>query len=565
MKGMLSLLLVSMIVTAAQATYARVGRTIFVQDTDHAVFKGIMKGKVIYSYVVPCKLDTSSEDWNSPNNVKRVSAERFKRECNQEVSRAITPALTRISKCLPKNKQRAKVRGKRMVDPITLGVLATVVGASGGGSAAYSWLSSGSSYNRLNEKDIVDANQTSEINLLKAVVKKQEEELKRAQEVREETLTVSEKHLKLIEGNRNATIHLAEYGSHIAWQSASNHYVIKADQAYLQALADSCQKERLSTNAISKLTGVLEFNDWDESDTYVEQVDRIDNTTFSIDYHEFLRAIDTKIYEVADFKIWGDIFNKPVPQVYIGPPFALHNSTNNCTLGLDVLKKGRVFSNCSIENYRYPRLDEFEVVETSEEYAGESIKPTVYQNHAGSFIYCFQYKIKIGDRLQECPSYPFYLPILTPFSLLNTTHEVMELNVVQLKGQIEPLSRTVAAIGKDEEIEELNKAVVNLFNKNRMVREHDKAVESYPNRSQLILPPIVGAVSLSLGLVVAFIASKLCTRSASSEPAVTNNIYNSTPGQQFLPQQTYALKDQNSPPPIPAHYYPRPHIYSMAE
>lgn len=541
-----ALLLVLSLITVTTA-FERVGRTIFLQDTDHQVYTGIEKGKIAYSYYIPCSADVQGKEWDSSHDVQRKSFAKFKGECNREINVTISPVLQRMEECLPSNRNRAR-RIKRF-EPITTTLLTTAVAVGGGGTAMYSWLSADSSYNRLNQKDIIDKNQTEAIDQLRTMFGEHQMMLEKAKEIRNDTLKVVSDHSRQISENRLAIVHLAEISPYYSWRSASIHYVIKADQAYLTAVEDSCKKERLATNAMYKLSGISKFNEWEESDTYVESMTKLDPLAFEMVYHVFIKSIDTKIYEVADFKIWEDITEVPKLSIYTGPQYALHNKTSNCTLGLDEVKKGKVYMNCTLENYRDPRLDEFKNPNVDRSTAMNLTKPTVYQNHAGSYIYCFNYRIVIENKSLQCPHYPFYLPITASFTLMNRTHEVVSSSPILLRGYVDPLTYTTSLKTKDEILEDTNIALSGIFLKNYNSTEKKGEAEKHPmigNFWELYVAGSVGVMLLSGGLTALLIWC--CTRKGQG---VTTNIYN-TVEERSVPQTT------GSAPPLPmrAQYYP---------
>lgn len=109
-----------------------------------------------------------------------------------------------------------------------LGILgAAAVG--GGGTAAYSYWSADSSYNRLNVKDALDHNQTMEINELKNQLIANKLSIENAQIVRNDTINLINEIGKRVGTNTAAIKQLAKVGSYLAWRGTEDHFAIKAD------------------------------------------------------------------------------------------------------------------------------------------------------------------------------------------------------------------------------------------------------------------------------------------------------------------------------------------------
>lgn len=155
-----------------------------------------------------------------------------------------------------------------------------------------------------------------------------------------------------------------------------------------------------------------------------------------VKFYAKLISQDTRIYEVAALRHYSDITGRAKLLTYTGPPYAMFNSSSNCTIGIWELKKGRLYGACTEPNYRDSSLDRFEVVNGTDAYVASQAESMVFVGPLKAYIQCFKYRIQIRNREFLCPYHPFALDIHNPFKILDMDHQVVHLDEVKLAGQV---------------------------------------------------------------------------------------------------------------------------------
>lgn len=183
---------------------------------------------------------------DAPLDVSRIAALRMSERCKKTYKELIPPAMRKLGAC------QTRKRIKR--EPLTITAIAVAgvlgAGAAGGlGTARYSYWSSESGYNRLNNKDQLDNDQTLEITESKRKVSSLPLDLEAAQGVKNQIIKTLGDFGAQIPDNTAGVKHLAKYGSYLAWRGFSELTNIKADLAYLPGLTLSCRRNKVDAES----------------------------------------------------------------------------------------------------------------------------------------------------------------------------------------------------------------------------------------------------------------------------------------------------------------------------
>lgn len=163
-------------------------------ETDDGVDFGIKKVYLDISIVSPCSSSKPKE-----HNLDNITYSALEERCKTSYEEIVRASFKKFAQCSPKRRNLVKR------EPVTITIVggALIVSlASGVTAAGYSWLSSGSSYNRLNQKDIQDNQQEEDIKNLYKLTNQTVSGLLEARELRKELIEgVSSNRVKIQENS----------------------------------------------------------------------------------------------------------------------------------------------------------------------------------------------------------------------------------------------------------------------------------------------------------------------------------------------------------------------------
>lgn len=341
-----------------------------------------------------------------------------------------------------------------------LGVTA-VFGVGGGGMGLYSWLSSSSSSNRLDEKDkldeIRDRNITDILGAiadLKNLVNSHAEEI-RTGKSKIETLTEMVKiHTDKIDQNKQAILHMATMQPSIMWDSMALHSSVEKDAKAIHDIVSSCKRRKMNLAALNRLGGESEMQDFDDNDTHLESIKKLSNDTVEFRFSVRIEEPDTKILKVVAFNHFVDeTTSKPKFVIYGGPTYAIFNSSNGCLRGIDQPEFERVYINCVEEGFVDPSFKRWDTFNGTLEERNILARPKMYKTESWSIAYCLYHKIDIGSKSRYCPAHVFKIPISVSFGLPYYNYHNSTFYVKELKESVVELDNIVLMNKTDDDLD----------------------------------------------------------------------------------------------------------------
>lgn len=393
-------------------------------ETNDGVEYGVKQVMLELSIVTPC------------NSLKRTLKEVFddkpysylQERCHESYMSMVAKNFDILSDCLP---QDHKMRVKRIVPLLVAGGFALYSIASDITSVSYSYGNSGSSYNRLNQKDILDEKQNREIEYLKNLTNQTLNSLVEAKNIRGQMINMSESNSIKIEQNSRNINRLTFLTPNMAWDSAQLFALLQASSTSLKKLNTSCKRRKLNVDAISEFTKTNMFEDVSEKDTYLESVTRVSNQTIRFVFNIKVFDKDTKIYKPIWFYHHQNLTTDQAMVKYAGPDFRIYNVSSNCSRGLD-REDLKFKQTCTLENYSDPNLFKWERVTRDEERRHEM---QVFSTDRNYLVYCLFQRIYIVGKIKACPPFPFKVLLDEPFRVGNMSHSVEKMTV-QLQGHV---------------------------------------------------------------------------------------------------------------------------------
>lgn len=203
------------------------------------------------------------------------------------------------------------------------------------------------------------------------------------------------------------------------WSSVKAYEAIKHASNLLEDLAYDCSVHgRVNTRALSKLTDRVEFRDIRPEDTHGLTVNSIGPNKLEITFLSPSTSKDAHIYAVKTFPLATNLTSEPVVLKYTGPEFVIHNTTANCTKGIEQPRVLRISEVCMQENYSDPRLLSW----TKTNMSVDALDAQVISKRGTVHVFCLSNHINFGDKNITCPAWPFALPSLTTFRAGDIAH-----------------------------------------------------------------------------------------------------------------------------------------------
>lgn len=394
-------------------------------ETGIKVDEGVKKGWIDFKLESPCDIYTGED--NSIYNMKNSAYKLIKTKCNETFDKMVREVFQDLESCLPSKLARL-IRPKRFLEPVSWSLIGglTAAAVGGGGSSIYSYISTDSSYNRLNDMENENKRRDDELRRHSASFDDAVTALKDAKEVRSASIELVQEHNRRLMEQKNAILQLSEINPHVFWDAAFLTNLIAKDGEFLERVVSSCGKNRLNTQALFKLTNIKLLKQTDEADTYLEELVKIDSTTLSFRFNVKVTSTTTHVYKANALRHWINITEQPVFVEYYGTQFVLYNQSNGCLKGIETPTDRWVVDTCENGGFVDPRLNDWREVVTNEDELKNLTKPFVYKSDTSSFVYCFYHEILVNGSKRLCPPFIFSIPLGVPFQLPGLNHTVSE-------------------------------------------------------------------------------------------------------------------------------------------
>lgn len=391
--------------------------------TNQAVRSGTGRLIVDYRPISPCDIDVNM-DLLSEQDVKKSAYHGLEKLCRKEYDTVNRPLLQEFVDAF-RNQERARSRkkgGKRQKrELITLAVVlivVTVISIVGWmAQAIYSYSSSSSSYNRLNEKDIDDKKRDEKLNAM-------ELQLKEARDIRSGLLNITDQLDKRITSNSEAINQIATMMPYVSISAANFTLSIHNEREALRRMAYQAARGRASPDDYATFFRFPQLFGLKPEATHLRSIDYSMDGVISIDMFYDLYASDTQVYRLQPLAHYVDFWEKPTLVRYAGPGWAIHNTTSNCSKGIEDPTYLDVFDTCTVQDFADPRLDNWVPVKPGDPDYEKFSSPQRAESPLENIISCLFHNITIDGRRRECPYYPFRIPVTVPFELENSVHTV---------------------------------------------------------------------------------------------------------------------------------------------
>lgn len=178
--------------------------------------------------------------------------------------------------------------------------------------------------------------------------------------------------------------------------------------------------KRLITTNIAHLIGSPEYRKLKSELTELETIQGLDNSSILIRFSYPQMSSEVKVYRVLAFDHWTNFTTQPTYVTYGGPQFLMHNSTSNCTKGIDTPDTNSVYDRCATTNYVDSRLQMWHAKEVPANETTTEIKQLTNYN----YVYCTYSSIEVEEEEIRCPPFVMRFPITQRFEAGGFEHKV---------------------------------------------------------------------------------------------------------------------------------------------
>lgn len=326
--------------------------------TDHTVLAGIEQVHIDIQITSPCKT-IRADEWNSPYDIKNTSLTRLQELCEEDYQ-DILRMVDSMENCLPSH-----VREKREIVTATVWVVIALVGVMGSGYKIYS---NGKRTKKL-EADLKQLADTAEL------IREQSREAIRNQM---ELTKLGGEVAEMAQSNKQAIKDLAIITPEIAYAATQMAGTLHRYMDGIKRMNQSCESQTLSISGLSDIIAIPELVRIRESDTRLVKVHIPSSDIIQLVVEVSKAATNMSVYEIYPIKHWQNYTTKPTFVEYIGPPYLVHNETNNCTRGIGEPKKTMIIESCKRPGWHDPNLQKWQPVNAPKEEIEEMAKPQVF-------------------------------------------------------------------------------------------------------------------------------------------------------------------------------------------
>lgn len=394
-------------IIGASATRFNKSESIIWQDTNYKVDTGLIFNIIQYHVRNPCEIFdgdlTNDMEDNENSKWTNQSIARFSQLCNEDFDNVWTPKFEAFAKCrdnhgIARQKRNIwfAVGGVYIVQVLTSVVATTVIV----------------------EKQISGLKEG--ISDAKATAKQAIEAFKTQSDINNKTVAaVNEVSLK----TSNMMVGMDMYSSKLpeaVWTGMKVYDSLKTSADLFDELEYDCSHHRqINTVALSKLTGHQSLRDIEKRDTHGVTVERSGPNEIFIQFLSPGTSNDTSIHQVGHFLRPVNLTTNPAILRYAGPEFLIHNSTANCTRGIEEPKRERVSISCTQVNYSDPMLALWVLTNLTI----DDLEPAIISKGDKAHIMCLSNEITVNNITTPCPAWPFHLPVDVSFRAGNLFHE----------------------------------------------------------------------------------------------------------------------------------------------
>jgi len=375
--------------------------------TDHYVDLGVAYYDIECKYTNPCKILEDIYDGKeerSKYKYTKITTNRLVKLCNEDYNNKWFPKLEAFAKC-EKEKLATFERVKRFVLFLVIAVIAviTVVSAIVATTVMMNV-----------EIDTVNASlvhTNEEMSLLR-------EKINTQYDMNGRTVKGLE---TLIKDVGHVTSSLETYANTMAetqWRSGKVQIQFDKSKQALDSLRESCTDGKIDTNALAQLLNIQSLRRIERSETQIQSIQRLDHGTIGLKFLAPIIAEDAKIFRVQPFKHYVNLTTAPTVIDYVGPRLVIHNTTCNCTKGVES-DGWKVHDTCMTTGCTDLRLE----LRGKVDWDGD-LQPQVIQTQRSTHVHCIYHNITLQNRAYSCPPHVIKFPILQSFQAGPALHQI---------------------------------------------------------------------------------------------------------------------------------------------
>lgn len=256
------------------------------------------------------------------------------------------------------------------------------------------------------------------------IKREQEEKMKQISnlsQLRSEAVTKS---LEMLTTNLHQTNNNLAYLAHADPQIAIlSGYIMSRISMKSHLIFALLSEARSGTLDIVTLAELLENNMLDNIDQRTVNLKKMSSPSTGWLSVQFLaRKVDktTRLYKVHTFKHQtGRFEEEPKWTKYAGSEFLVHNTSSNCIKGIQELDNSFVATMCDTKDQVDLSVSKWIDLDRKPE-------PQMYASWPYTFVYCYDFWIKIEGETYRCPPFPFKLNATLSFNTTNINYAGIE-------------------------------------------------------------------------------------------------------------------------------------------
>lgn len=292
MKSLRSVVAISLMITtiSAQLSYFdRVDPLVWTK-VGIPVQIGAMFLDINYAPISPCDF-IRAKKYNSNLDIQNIGLESLLHECKQIYEEKLEPALNEFRNCLMDREKGQLTRVKKEVLTIMAIGAGAILLTGWLGQAIYSYVSSESSYNRLNKMEEREREKDILLETLKARV------LGNEYAIENTAKTIGEIDVK-IEEVKDAVKQLARLAPSISVSTYGLLEDINREVNMLRRMTRACKRHLVSTEDYAELFHFEDLREIKDAETKLEEIRETKEKNIVISMHYPLYSNDTSVYDV---------------------------------------------------------------------------------------------------------------------------------------------------------------------------------------------------------------------------------------------------------------------------
>lgn len=325
-----------------------------------------------------------------------------------------------------------------------------------------------------------------------------------------------------------------------------------------------CRKFQVPPVGLGNILNQTELLESEPEDTHLETIVKIAQDLIKVQFWVEQFSNDTKVYRVESFDHHKNWSSYPVPVRYVGPKWVVHNSTSNCTVGIEEPKQKHTQESCKMENFFDHRILEWQEIPHGDDVR---LRPKVIKTPTMKHVYCLYHNFTQDGMELPCPYYPFKIPTKVAFSIKGFhDNEVTSVTVKEVEKKVEVPRYTYNPDEKYEGLINLMGLVSNLADASKKKAPPSNFHTGIETNGGLLMTSLGVASLILVTLGVIGLVYKCCyVKSPAGEPRsnVTVHIENGTGRQPtnttydtvYVPTTSFI---DRTLPPTPRHSTLRP-------